>query len=145
VRGKAHSNEVKAQVMASLLAGQGIAETAEQYQLPEHTIRNWARRNPELKELATKKRVELDDLITEYVREAFTTLSVQARHFRDRAWLQKQPAAEIAVLHGVITDKAIRILSAAQPTEPPSDDGGPGGPDEAVGAQVGTSDPGPRD
>lgn len=121
MRGKAHSPEVKAQVMAALLAGQGIPEVAQAYELPESTIRLWANQTPEFAELRAKKAQELDDLITEYVKEAFVTLSVQARAFRDPAWLAKQHASEVAVLHGVLTDKAIRILSAAQPDEPATD------------------------
>ena len=131
MRGKAHSEETKAQVMAALLAGQSINQAAEAYKVPVGTVGFWASQSSTFKEVQTQKRAQLDELITEYVTEAFTTLSVQARHFRDLAWLKEQPADELAVLHGVITDKAIRILSAAEPppgteVEAPGDAAGTG-------------------
>jgi hypothetical protein len=45
------------------------------------------------------------------------TLEAQARAFRDPAYLARQPAGELAVLHGVLADKLIRILSAFEPVE----------------------------
>jgi argininosuccinate lyase len=122
VRGKAHSDETRAQVMAALLAGQGINEIAEAYHLPARTIRQWSGQDEQFAEVRQQKRASLDELINEYVEEVFTTLSVQARHFRDLAWLKNQPANEAAVLHGVLTDKAIRILSAAEPVNDPAPD-----------------------
>jgi len=58
------------------------------------------------------QQAELGELIVGYLRENLATLASQARDFRDTEWLKKQPASEAAVLHGVLTDKAIRLLEA---------------------------------
>lgn len=119
MRGRAHSDETKAAVLAALLAGQGIADTAGTYHLPESTVRQWAKElGPQFAEVRAKKAHDFDALIADYLEEVLVTLAVQVRHFRDVGWLQKQPASEAAVLHGVLTDKAIRILSARVPEEP---------------------------
>lgn len=116
MRGKPHSDEVRAQVMAALLAGQGVAEVAAQYQLDKSTVKNWKRKlaplgltrvNPENED-------EFGDLLAGYLREVLTTLSVQAEHARDKAWLAKQSGADFALIHGILCDKGIRLLEAAE-------------------------------
>jgi transposase-like protein len=56
-----YSDEIKAQVMAALLAGQSINATAAQFQIPKGTVSGWARRagqgiNSELATVATQKK-----------------------------------------------------------------------------------------
>lgn len=116
MRGKAHSDETKAAVMAALLTGQGASEIARQYELNEATVRNWKRSLPKttLTSSNDKKEIDFGELLSAYLKETLVTLTVQAQHFRDKDWLQKQPAADLAVLHGVQTDKAIRLLAALE-------------------------------
>lgn len=116
MRGKAHSDEVKAQVMASLLQGQGVTEVATQYSLDKSVVSRWRQQIPaeELQRLATEKKDEFGELVAAYLREVLLTLSVQVRHARDPNWLKGQDAAGLGVLHGILTDKAIRILEAAE-------------------------------
>lgn len=123
MRGKPHSDEVKAAVMAALLAGQGVNEVAARYQLDPSVVSRWRKQIPEdqLQQLATKKDDDFGDLIADFLRETLTTLAVQARLFRDPDWLKKQDADSLAVLHGVQTDKAIRILAAAEPVSEPEE------------------------
>ena len=113
---KRHSDETRAAVLAALLAGQGVSEVARQYKLDPSVVSRWRSKLSvqELQELATKKRDEFSELLSAYLREALVTLRVQVEFFRDNAWLRKQSAHEVAVLHGVTTDKAIRLLEAAQ-------------------------------
>ena len=116
MRGKAHSDEVKARVMAALLQGQGATEIAKQYELNEATVRNWKRslEPARLTEVNEKKKDEFSELVATYLREVLVTLSVQVRHARDPEWLKGQDAAGLGVFHGILTDKAIRILEAAE-------------------------------
>jgi hypothetical protein len=55
------------------------------------------------------------------LRENLATLRVQAKFFRREDWLVVQPAADLAVLYGVVTDKTVRLLEALQ--ERPVDEG----------------------
>ena len=109
--GKGYSNEIKAAVLAALLAGQSISQVATEYNIPEGTIKSWkSRLQPNATQATPKK--EIGDLLLEYLRVNLDTLRIQAETFQDSDWLKKQSAADVAVLHGVMTDKAIRLLEA---------------------------------
>lgn len=106
---------MKAAVVAALLAGQGVEEVAGQYHLAKQTVSDWkSGLGAEIGQVQTKKRNEIDELLTNYLRETLVTLQVQQLHFRDKDWLAKQDASDLAILHGVSTDKAIRLLEAAE-------------------------------
>lgn len=112
-RGLKRNAETRAAVMAALLCGQSITEVARTYRLPEGTVRTWsAAMQGERLPIEPQKKGELGELLADYVREILTTLSEQARHARDRDWLRQQSADSLAVLHGVMADKTIRLLEA---------------------------------
>lgn len=114
--------------MAALLSGQSISEVARAYHLSKSTVSAWRSAAFAVGSNAfePKKGGEgLGDLIGDYLREVLVTLRVQAEQFRDKTWLSKQPASEVAVLHGVLTDKAIRILEAIDTGERPPGGGEP--------------------
>ena len=108
--GKRYSDETKAAVMAALLAGQGVAEIADEYNIPPATIRTWRSRQ----DITVSEEVadRIGYLLLEYLEANLETLKAQTRHFADPRWLSKQQAQELAVLHGVMADKAIRLLEA---------------------------------
>lgn len=99
--------------MAALLAGQSISETAKQYDLDMSVVSRWAS-SSQLQAVASKKESDIGELVANYLRELLVTLSVQAEHCRSKPWLEKQPADQLAVNHGVLADKAFRILGAAE-------------------------------
>ena len=107
---KEHSPEIRAAAMAALLAGQGVSEVAEEYALPSSPVSRW-------KAEARKEAGRSDDvgeLLLDYLSENLRTLRAQAVAFRDPDWLRDQEANSAAVLHGVMTDKAVRLLEALQ-------------------------------
>ena len=95
--------------MAALLAGQSVSGISRDYKLPKSTVSRW--KNGTVPLDGTQKK-EIGDLLIEYLRANLVTLKEQAIMFRDKKWLAKQTASEAAVLHGVMTDKAIRLLEA---------------------------------
>lgn len=107
---RTYSEKTKAAVMAALLAGQSVTEISQEYNIPGGTIRSWRARRPQV--VTSGQQEEIGELLLDYLRETLTTLKEQARHFRNLEWLEKQNASELAVLHGVQTDKAIRLLEA---------------------------------
>ena len=115
MRGKKHSDDVRAQVMAALLAGQGVMEVASQYNLDASVVSRWksAIPNDQLQVVATKKGERIEQLLFEYLTETLVTLKEQTILARERDYVTKQPAGELAVLHGVMADKAVRLLEAA--------------------------------
>lgn len=108
-----HSDETRAAVLSALLAGQSVSEVARQYKVTPQTIRVWrAAAGPPM--VSQEKRQDIGELVIDYLRASLTTLTAQQAFFRDTAWLRKQDAAELAALHGIIADKAFRILAALE-------------------------------
>jgi hypothetical protein len=68
--------------------------------------------------------LDLDALLTNLLRENLLTLAAQQEFFRNEDWLRKQSAADLAILHGVSTDKALRLLEAYRPGDGADDGGG---------------------
>ncbi len=117
--GAHYSPETRAAVMAALLAGQGVSEVAREYRVSESTVSRW-------KKVARKEAGFSEDvggLLLSYLAANLTTLKAQAEVFRDPKWLRTQEAGALAVLHGVLTDKAVRLLEALEgsPVEPGGD------------------------
>ena len=102
--------------MAALLAGQGITEVATQYNLDVSVVSRWrsAIPNDQLQVVAIKKSHEIEVLLFNYLTQTLITLDEQAKVVSEREYIIKQPAGELAVLHGVMADKAIRLLEAAE-------------------------------
>ena len=105
-----YSDETKAAVLAALLTGQSIGQVAREYNIPKGTISNWKNRSPGPK-VGTQKK-EIGDLLLNYLHANLDALTAQAETFKDPGWLRQQNAADVAVLHGVMTDKAIRLMEA---------------------------------
>jgi transposase-like protein len=113
-RGKAHPPELKAMVLASLAAGTSPAEVARQFELDLSIISRWGKQIPQvLQAVATQKNRDFGNMLGSYLEELIKTAVEQQKHFRDKEWLQRQNAADIAVLHGVSIDKGIRLFEAA--------------------------------
>jgi len=115
-RGKAHSPELRAQVLAALMAGQGVSEVAKRFELAKSVVSGWAKTiGPDLFErVRTENGDRFGKLVEIYLEELIITLAVQQRMFRDPEWLSKQSASELGVLHGVSADKAFSLLAAAE-------------------------------
>jgi len=108
-----YDDETKAAVMAALLTGQSINAVAREYKIPKATVSSWRERNLQsVAANATQKGTPIDDLLSGYVKENLRTLRAQAEFFREETWLKQQEASQLAVLHGVLSDKAIRLLEA---------------------------------
>ena len=108
--------------MAALLLGAGVMEVARELNLPESSIRNWKRTlTPEqIAEINVRKGQRLDDLVFDYLQENLTTLRAQSKLLRDESYVTKQPASEMATLHGVMADKTIRLLEAVAGSQLPT-------------------------
>ena len=104
-----YSNETKAAVMAALLAGQSLGSIAKEYNMPKSTVSLW--KNGKVQTNCTQKK-EIGELLVKYLETNLEALRAQAEAFKNLRWLEKQNAADAAVLHGVMTDKAVRLLEA---------------------------------
>lgn len=121
---KGHPPEVRAAATAALLQGQSISSVAEEYQLPRSTVASWAGSArlhvyETLDEAAEdgNRRERIGKLLVAYLEESLQTLVAQAKVFRDPAWLKECNAQDAAILHGVMTDKTVRLLNAMTPDD----------------------------
>jgi len=104
-----YSKETRATVIAALLSGQSICSVAKEYDIPKGTVSYW-KTNGGPKDPTQKK--DIGVLLVKYLETNLEALQAQAEAFKDPAWLKKQTASDVAVLHGVMTDKAVRLLEA---------------------------------
>jgi transposase-like protein len=125
-RGQSHPPEVKAAVMAALLAGQGISQVARQFHLAKTTVENWkCALGPEkLVCTSTKTRDEIGAQIGELIVVNLKALRAQSEWVGQERFLEKQLASELATLYGIIADRTFQILAALRPrneseAEPP--------------------------
>lgn len=123
-KGKPIPSEVRAQVMAALLTGQGVCEVARSFQLPDSTVSR-IKKTIDPKQLADvgrqleeKKRFDFQARMLEFLDDNLKTLQAIAKEAARPEYIQKQPASELAVLYGVIADKSFRIAGALEPAEP---------------------------
>lgn len=99
--------------MAALLSGQSVTAVAKEYNIPKGTVSGWKSRSLDQGvATSTTQKKEIGDLLLEYIRASLIALKMQVDHFGDKSWLNNQDADQLAVLHGVQTDKAIRLLEA---------------------------------
>jgi len=109
---KHYEGETKAAVMAALLAGQSISSVAKEYNIPKGTVSGWKKRASGVASLATQKKQDVGNLILSLLLAELTTLKQMTDAFADEKWIYKQNAADVAVLYGVMQDKAFRKLEA---------------------------------
>lgn len=107
-----YDDATKAAVLAALMAGQSVSEIAKEYTIPPSTVRMWKSTAKLENAIDQDHRYEIGDMLLDYLREILNALRLQAIHFGKATWLDSQGAADLAVLHGVSADKAIRIIEA---------------------------------
>ena len=111
---KGYSPEEKAVVLAALMQGQSINSASREYKIPKSTISRW--KNEPVPASDTQKS-DIGELVLEYLRANLKALKAQTETFSDPRWLKTQGAQELAILHGVMTDKAVRLLEAMSKNE----------------------------
>ena len=106
-----YSDAEKAAALAALMAGQSLNSVSAEYHIPEGTLKYWrARTRPSA--VDPQKAERIGGLLLDYLEANLAALRAQAEVFTDKRWLAEQGASEAAILHGVMTDKAIRLIEA---------------------------------
>jgi transposase-like protein len=125
-------DEKRAAMAAALLSGSSVRAVAREFGVSPATaskIKNEVAtgvfepaRTEKKEEAKAERREGIEVLIGNYLNQAFITLTAQAVEVAKPAYIERQNAESLAILHGVIADKTIRILeaaAAAQKIEPP--------------------------
>ena len=116
MRGRKHSDEKRAEALAALMEGQGITEVARKYKLPTSTVQDIKNSidGEEFAKVRIKKQEQLAELIEGHLEASLTAATNIARQTNNAEWLTKQDADKLGVFYGIVTDKAVRILEAAE-------------------------------
>jgi DNA-binding MarR family transcriptional regulator len=114
-KGRKTPDDVQAQIMAALLAGQGVNELSREFNIPHQTISDMRKTLEKNGYFGIKK--DLGTQILELLETQLNALKSIATEVGRPEYIQKQPASEAAVLYGVIADKAFRIASALETSQ----------------------------
>lgn len=118
-----HSPEVRAAVVAAVSAGNSVLATARQHGVHPGTVRRWRfEAGVNASVVHQQKKLDIGQKVYELLEEYIETLRVQVRATRDEAWIKSQSANDLAILHGVLSDKAVRLLAAFRPIEDGGDE-----------------------
>jgi hypothetical protein len=128
-RGVQISDEVRAKVIAELLAGAAVNATARKYSLPKSTVsRIRSEVAPEqLEQVGTEKRQRIDDLLLECISVHVEATIAIARHVSTKEFLAAKSAESIVEVHREMSDTALRLLEAASAAEPEGEATDPAG------------------
>jgi len=118
-----YTDELKAAAIAdSQFIGVGAA--AAKHGIPSGTLASWRSRD-DMQPIAIIKKDRVGQLIFAYLEANLQALTAQAYVASQPEYIERQPAEGLAILHGVMADKSVRLLEAisrSQP-EPPELDG----------------------
>ena len=108
--------EVKAAVITALLSGQSVSSIAKEYSIPKGTVSGWKTKQDQSGGVARvvdeKKKTDIGDLLIDLLTENLKAAKSIAIAVQDESYIKKQDASDVAVLLGVINDKAFRMLEA---------------------------------
>ena len=117
-RGHPLSEEVKATIIAHLLAGETGSRIAKELGVGRtvvYNIKNTIRE--QLAVLEAERREEIADNLFATIVDTQEALRAMLRVMSNETYLFKQPAESIAVLYGVTFDKGVRLLESLAPVE----------------------------
>lgn len=106
---QSYSEETKAAALADLVF-LGAGATAAKYGIPSGTLRSWQSR--EAQPVATLKNSHIGALVASYLEANLQALTAQAYVASQPEYIDRQPAESLAILHGVMADKSVRLLEA---------------------------------
>lgn len=120
MRGRKHTDETRGAALAALLEGQSVSAIAKKYKLPKATVSDLKSSldSDDFEQVRTKKQEELAALIEGHLHASLKAATELAGQASNASWRDKQDADKLGVLYGILTDKAVRILEAAETAAP---------------------------
>jgi transposase-like protein len=118
-RGKPHSEELRAEVAAALLAGMSISDAARRYSL-DKSIVSRIRSNldvSKLQQVATENEIRIDLAIAEGLHSHLKLQRAITEYAAREDYIREQDAGNLAKLLEVSTSYSIRLLEAASEIE----------------------------
>ena|SRR3972149_6193831 len=114
------SSEIKAAALADL-ALMSVSAVAAKYRLSPKTVSVWKIRELPAAmalvvttEIVVQKKQRIQSLMLEYLEASLNAQIAQAYVSADPTYINRQPAESLAILHGVLGDKFVRLVEAFQ-------------------------------
>jgi transposase-like protein len=118
-RGVAHSDELRAQVVAAIKAGESVSQVARNFGIDKSIVSRWAADATVATNNAhARTREELSALIFDAITATLRSLIARADATGSADWIEKQSAADLAQLAGTEWDRVIRMVAGFRPAEP---------------------------
>jgi len=114
---RVHPADLRAQVVAAVLAGTALSQVARQYGLSKGTIGNWLAQERGTFGTDQRARLDLGELILGLIERHVQTLEAQLQAAARPEWLEKQSAAELAELVVAERDTTLRLLAGLRPVD----------------------------
>jgi transposase-like protein len=116
MKGQKHSDATRAAVISALLQGQGVNEVAREYNLDSGLVSRWKKAIPEqeLQQVTAQKKENIAELVENHLRASLIACANIANVAKNNDWVSKQSGDSLAVFYGVMSDKSLRLLEAAQ-------------------------------
>ena len=109
-RYRKYSEQERAAALADVVLI-GSSATSAKYDIPRSTIITWQQEFSIVHNPSIKKSV-IEALAMTYLEASLQALTAQAYVISQPEYIERQPAGELAILHGVVADKAVRLLDA---------------------------------
>lgn len=118
-----YTDETKAQVIAKILLGHSVSQIAEDHGIPYSTVATWKAKalnvDVETQQISIQKKENDEDIksrisskLLVYLEANIDAAIAQLKVFSDPNWIREQSAQEMAILHGVMSDKSVRMIQA---------------------------------
>jgi transposase-like protein len=119
-RGVAHPPELRAQVLAAIIAGATINEASRRFDLDTGLVSRWASADAAVaatRAAHARTPEALEAMLFDLVAEHVTTIRAQLQAAASSAYVQGQTAGDLAALLGAERDTLIRLLAGFRPVE----------------------------
>jgi transposase-like protein len=115
MRGKAHSDELRAEVAAALLAGMSLSDTARRYNLSPSVVSRIrdSISSDALERVGKENEVRIDRILADSLKSHILFQQAVTNICSNENYLRSQTAADIARLLEVSQNHSIRLLEAA--------------------------------
>lgn len=111
-----HSPEVKAASVAALLGGETIASVSRRTGIARSTLVKWRTAlTGDAPLISQQKKEAIGEQLYGLLEDSIAYLRFEVRTTADADWIKNQAADQLAIYHGVVFDKSVRLAAALRP------------------------------
>jgi transposase-like protein len=113
-----YSPEVKAAALAAVLGGEAVASVSRRTGIGRATLIRWRNETGvDRTAIAQQKKEAIGEQLYGLLEDSIAYLRYEVNATRDEKWIKRQDADKLAIYHGVVFDKSVRLAAALRPPE----------------------------